>query len=140
MKYDLKKIMKRAWEIKKENVKYIFALCLKKAWEEVKNTVSLVKGKSYTVKNWFANKVANEAKKNISMCDVFAILKETEKAVYAMLNLGCDSRKCMWVPKSVLEVAEVGLDAAEIMHHETIFEEDYNKCVEEFQYFWSCYK
>lgn len=40
--------------------------------------------KSYTVKDWFANKVANEVKRNISMCDVFAIMKETEKAVYCM--------------------------------------------------------
>lgn len=45
--------------------------------------------KFLTVKDWFANKVANELGKNITMCDVFAILKETEKAVYAMLNVGC---------------------------------------------------
>lgn len=36
MKYDLRKIMKRAWEIKKENSKNIFSLCLKMAWEEAK--------------------------------------------------------------------------------------------------------
>lgn len=100
----------------------------------------LDRNKSYAVKDWFANKVANEVKRNITMCDVFAILKETDKAVYAMLNLGCDFRKCMWVPKSVLEVSEVGLDAAEIMHHETIFEEDYDKCVELFKSFWNDYK
>ncbi len=32
MKYDRKAIMKKAWEIKKENEKNIFALCLKMAW------------------------------------------------------------------------------------------------------------
>lgn len=64
-------------------------------------------------------------------------LEETDKAVYAILNLGCDSRKCMWVPKSVLEV---GFDAAEIMHYETIFEENYDECVKLFNWFWKCYK
>lgn len=43
MKYDLRKIMKRAWEIKKENSKNIFFLCLKMAWEEAKGRVSLPK-------------------------------------------------------------------------------------------------
>ena len=34
---NLSKIMKRAWEIKKEDSRNIFGLCLKMAWEEVKN-------------------------------------------------------------------------------------------------------
>lgn len=49
--------------------------------------------KEITVKDWFADKVANELGRNITMCYVFAILKETEKAVYAMLNVGCYQRK-----------------------------------------------
>lgn len=32
MKYNEKAIMKKAWEIKKENAKNIFSLCLKMAW------------------------------------------------------------------------------------------------------------
>ena len=43
MKYDLKKIMKRAWELKKEDEKNIFSLCLKMAWEEAKKETSLPK-------------------------------------------------------------------------------------------------
>ena len=43
MKYDLKKIMKRAWEIKKENSRNIFSICLKIAWEEAKEETSLPK-------------------------------------------------------------------------------------------------
>ena len=43
MKYDLRKIMKRAWEIKKENSRNIFSLCLKIAWEEAKEETSLPK-------------------------------------------------------------------------------------------------
>lgn len=38
MKEKSQKIMKRAWEIKKENVKNIFAYCSKMAWEESKKT------------------------------------------------------------------------------------------------------
>lgn len=38
MKYNKAQIMKRAWEIKKEDDSYIFGLCLKMAWEEAKET------------------------------------------------------------------------------------------------------
>ena len=59
--------------------------------EEIEMTVK--KGKSYTVKEWFANKVAEEVKQNITDCDVFAVIKETEKAVYAMLYIGFERKK-----------------------------------------------
>lgn len=36
MKYNLSNIMKRAWEIKKENEKNIFAICLQISWDEAK--------------------------------------------------------------------------------------------------------
>lgn len=94
---------------------------------------------SYTVKDWFANKVANEVKKNISMCEVFAIVKETEKAVYAMLNLGTDFHKTMWVPKSVLIENEIGEDANGFFHHETIVA-DYDEALEAFKAHWNMYK
>lgn len=38
MKYNLSGIMKRAWEIKKENGKNIFGICLQIAWVEAKNS------------------------------------------------------------------------------------------------------
>jgi len=37
-KYNLSQIMKRAWEIKKENSNNIFSICLKMAWAEAKAT------------------------------------------------------------------------------------------------------
>lgn len=100
----------------------------------------MTKGKSYSVKDWFANKVANEVQRNITMCDVFAIMKETEKAVYAMLNLGCDFRKCMWIPKSVLVENEVGESPNGSYNHETLFIEDYDTAVAEFKAMWAIYK
>lgn len=38
-KTELRKIMKRAWTIKKENAENIFSLCLKMAWAEFKSPV-----------------------------------------------------------------------------------------------------
>lgn len=96
--------------------------------------------KSYEVKDWFANKIANEIRMDIEMCTVFAILKETEKAVYAMLNLGTNERRCMWIPKSVLVENEVGEDPETgAYHHETIFNDDYGECAQLFKEFWSQY-
>ncbi|MBU9724506.1 hypothetical protein [Diplocloster modestus] len=45
-KYDLRKIMKRAWEIKKEDSRNIFALCLKMAWEEAKEMTLVIEMRS----------------------------------------------------------------------------------------------
>lgn len=88
--------------------------------------------KTYTVKDWFANKIANEIKMNINMCDVFAVLKETEKAVYAMLNLGCDRKKTMWVPKSVLVEGDGRFG--------TLITDSYDDASEQFSIFWESYK
>lgn len=55
------------------------------------------------VKNWFANKVLNE--KGVKMMDqanVYAIFKETEKAVYAMM-CDCGCYILTWIPKTCLE-------------------------------------
>ena len=43
-KAELRKIMKRAWEIKKSNTANIFSLCLKMAWAEFKNPFQRKKG------------------------------------------------------------------------------------------------
>lgn len=96
-------------------------------------------GKSYEVKNWFANKIANEVKSNLTMCAVFAILKETEKAVYAMLNLGCNFHKTMWIPKSVLVEYEIGMDSNENLgyHYETFKTDSYEDARKAFFAHWS---
>lgn len=64
--------------------------------------MTIAEGRTYEVKEWFANKIAYEVGRNITDCSLFAVLKETEKAVYAMLHIGGTSRKCTWIPKSVL--------------------------------------
>lgn len=54
------------------------------------------------VKSWFANKVLNEKKVRLSNASLYAILKETDKAVYGMM---ADSANFVfaWFPKSCLE-------------------------------------
>lgn len=64
--------------------------------------MTIAEGRTYEVKEWFANKIANEVGRNITDCSLFAVIKETDKAVYAMLHIGGTSRKCTWIPKSVL--------------------------------------
>lgn len=100
----MKAIMKRAWEISREAVKNFggkamqyMSEALKMAWAEVKKA---------TVKEWFERKIFNE-----NFCtnfDLFCGIKETEKAVYAMCFVGMSNsgkarKKCMWIPKSVIE-------------------------------------
>jgi hypothetical protein len=98
------------------------------------------KGLAYEVKDWFADKVAQEVSHNIHGCRVFSIMKETEKAVYAMLDLGIDHRKCMWVPKSVLVTYVPGEQENGMYKRETIFESDYDTCVEKLKTLWSYFK
>lgn len=85
----------------------------------------------YTVKEWFANKIANEVRRNILICEVFCILKETEKAVYAIMNLGTNFSRTMWVPKSVLVENENG--------HETLRIADYNEAMSRLHAMWRDY-
>ena len=96
-------------------------------------------GKCYSVKEWFANKVANEVKSNIAFCDVFAILKETEKAVYAILKLGCNFHKTMWIPKSALVEEEVGENDWGAMRYETWRADTYEEALKEYRAFWSMF-
>lgn len=96
--------------------------------------------KCYRVAEWFENKIANEVGKNILDCSVFAILKETDKAVYAMMSIGPMERRCMWIPKSVLIAYPVGED--EDTHeyfYKTIFTDDYEEAVERFKDHWLDY-
>ncbi len=55
------------------------------------------------VKDWFAIKVLKEKKLNMTnQANVYAIFKETEKAIYCMM-CDCAVFTMTWVPKSCLE-------------------------------------
>ena len=85
----------------------------------------------YTVKDWFLNKIANELHRTITSFGIFAILKEADKAVYAMCSISADKSKTMWIPKSVLEETNLGQAVRYI--------EDYNEALKEFHAMWSLY-
>jgi hypothetical protein len=88
--------------------------------------------KKLRVKQWMGNKIANEIGRNITMCDIFGILKETEKAIYAVIAIGCDQRKTMWIPKSAIEEQEYGMDTYEF--------DSYEEAVEALKNEWALYR
>lgn len=64
------------------------------------------------IKEWFEKKLVEELNlPRVYSLQIFCILKETDKAVYAMLytgfnNYGKATRKCKWIPKSAIENIE----------------------------------
>lgn len=74
-----KEIMKRAWEIKKENKMNIFSLCLQMAWEEYKNPK------------------ANEIDDN----EYYELgTSEMGQTALAVKIWDWATSKCVWIPKS----------------------------------------
>ena len=127
---NLSKIMKRAWEIKKEEdlktknrkmihndfselkdcEKAVFSICLSMAWEEAKKEAKeQAKRDSFkrtenvaTIKDWFYNKKFGN---NDCFSKNILIEKETDKAVFGKVE--CDMYGEagiveIWVPKSCL--------------------------------------
>lgn len=88
--------------------------------------------KQLVMKEWFANKKAQELQTNLYDDGIFAILKETEKAYYVMISLAPAKSKCFWIPKSATELRET-----EYAHLETKTYEDYDVALDEFKLMWS---
>ena len=97
--------MKRAWEIKREDSKNIFGLCLKMAWEESK----VIDSSELKIKDWFEDKMKTELNGGF-LIEVNAIEKETEKAYLLNITWGysssCERTINKWVPKSVVMTSE----------------------------------
>ena len=72
-KYNLSKIMKRAWEIKKEDNKNIFAICLKMAWEEAKKGVKKMTVEEYLVEKKGLKVWEKYGKKRIYINDLTSV-------------------------------------------------------------------
>ena len=118
--YNLSKIMKRAWEIRRQHKDNDFALSLRMSWEEAKTTGSNI----LTVKAWVIDKAQDTASRYNCFIDyaergvdhtrlevngyikviVEERLGETEKAVKVRLRTGdiVGSVKgwTLWIPKS----------------------------------------
>lgn len=98
MKYDLVKIMKRAWTYRKANNMSMSA-ALKQSWAEAKEAESKI-----YIKDWFAKKMLSENfQSGAYLIDVLGIEKETEKAYKLFVEIGyCSSiefQTSVWVPK-----------------------------------------
>lgn len=120
MKFDLAKIMTRAWEIKKEadrktrNSKWnrndfselkaeeraVFGICLEMAWEEVKKVTSEVVTAGKTIKEWFMREKFGKEVENFG--NTIEIIRETQKAVYGTVYYNTGMAMEIWVPKSCL--------------------------------------
>ena len=104
MKETLKKVMKRAWEIKREDSRNIFAECLKMAWAEIKKVAKAGKIQIVEIKQWFLRKMDTITFMAIDsgICTNDIVLeKETEKAI--QISTEWNGRlKYIWLPKSVV--------------------------------------
>lgn len=118
MKYNLSEIMKKAWNMVKNNGMTI-SEALKLSWKRAKRAVEGARkaaeiiGKRFAVKEWFYNKNADKfCFRNGSASRFFDqsdIIKETEKAYNLALEVeSYDGEhmlfiKYVWVPKSCVE-------------------------------------
>lgn len=127
MKYNLSKIMKTAWNLVK-TLGMSMSAALKNAWASAKSPL-----KQLHMKEWFANKVAREIRHNLHTTEIFAILRETEKAIYAMLAIAPGCTRCVWVPKSCTEETAGSRDFF------TRTGLNYEQAVAEANLFWSAY-
>lgn len=121
MKFNLSKIMKRAWEIKKEEDRKVknskwnhndfselqesekasFGICLSMAWEEVKKESNKTTASNTAkVKDWFLAKKCGREVSNFG--NTIEILKETDKAVYGNIYYSNGTPMPIWCPKSCL--------------------------------------
>ena len=89
-----------------------------------------MKLKQLTMKDWFANKAAQAVKHNLHNGDIFAVLKETEKAYYVMLSIEPGCNRCTWVPKSCVEENPGSIDFY------TRFGLSYDEAVKETKWHW----
>lgn len=101
-KYDLSVIMKRAWELKKEDSNNIFSICLKMAWEEEKGQDKEVK---ISIKSWFQSKMENENGASLYSWGNTPV-RETAKAILLPVTFqtsyGREFTKNCWIPKICL--------------------------------------
>jgi hypothetical protein len=99
----LKAVMKKAWEIKKQDKRNVWSECLKMAWSIVKGLHNM--SKKIGIKTWFQDKLMKENNAYINDWSD-DIVRETEKAVCIHMDFetktGVPFSKNVWVPKSCL--------------------------------------
>lgn len=127
MKYNRSKIMSDAWGFVKR-FRMSISAALKYAWATAKGNLKLLR-----VKDWFANKLANELRTNLHSSEIFAVLRETENAYNVMLR-ECGRALTCWVPKSCIDELPGSID------FHTRFGMGYDAARTELNHFWSFYR
>ena len=77
--------------------------------------------KAMEAKDWFA------AKNDLGNGQIVAIIKETEKAIYALVWTSFNNRKTTWIPKSCIESRD-----EEDAYKQTIIADSYEAAVERY--------
>ncbi len=77
--------------------------------------------KAMEAKDWFA------AKNDLGNGQIVAIIKETEKAIYALVWTSFNNRKTTWIPKSCIESRD-----EEDVYKQTIIADSYEAAVERY--------
>ena len=128
MLYNKSEIMKNAWKMVKE-FKMSISAALKSAWAAAKGTL-----KQLHIKEWFANKLANELRCNLFHTEIFAVLRETEKAYNVLFSTCGDSYRTAWIPKSCTIECPGSID------FHTRFGLSFGDALREFHDFWANYR
>ena len=103
MKETLRRVMKRAWDIKRDDARNIWSECLKMAWAEVKAAPKKVKCVAMVIKEWFVRKNFTQNERYaFQIADIIETVKETEKAVDLKI-VSKYGTFFKWVPKSCIE-------------------------------------
>lgn len=124
MKYNKSKIMKEAWNLVK-NFGRSMSAALKEAWMVAKNSF-----KQLEIKDWFFAKKAEELGIYMNNTRIFAVLRETEKAYYVLLNVARGYTRTTWVPKSCV------VEASGCLEMFTRFDVSYEEAVREARWAW----
>ena len=127
MKYNRREIMKEAWALVKR-FKMNISSALKYAWSVVKGTL-----KQLHIKDWFLDRIACEKRMRLHSTQIFAVLRETEKAYNVML-CECGRAITCWVPKSCTEECPGSID------FHTRFGMSYDAARTELNHFWKSYR
>lgn len=89
------------------------------------------------VKDWFHEKKMNEMRKNVQTTDIFAIIKETEKAAQVLVGTP-NAYMVYWCPKScMIDTVE---DAQGKAHPEVLTGMTYEEAINEFKTQMSVYR
>lgn len=99
-KYNLRNIMKRAWQLVR-TIGMTISAGLRQSWREAKSE----KSERIYIKDWFVGKILSQNFQPAAfLIDVVGIVKETEKAYLLRVEVGysSDLEECtdVWCPKS----------------------------------------